>query len=197
MRSPQFPGLRNQHGLWPALEFDGTELVSGECSPALKTDNLAACSIKALFEGKVRLPLTEVRKGLQLFVDSMEGVAGERRRSYVDRLRVEELAFFGAPWPGSSELEKCSEGAGVFRRYGHEPLDFLAKLEEFESILVRLGLVGVGSGQLTSLAERYGVERGRKLREERKKKKKTKGCRKKKGERNGEEKKEEGENIVV
>jgi hypothetical protein len=48
-------------------------------------------------------------------------------------------------------------------------------LEEFESILVRLGLVGVGSGQLTSLAERYGVERGRKLREERKKKKKKNG----------------------
>ncbi|KAE8038257.1 hypothetical protein FH972_010785 [Carpinus fangiana] len=35
------------------------------CSPAEKTDNLTARSIKALFEGKVRLPLTEVRKGLR------------------------------------------------------------------------------------------------------------------------------------
>jgi hypothetical protein len=49
------------------------------------------------------------------------------------------------------------------------------------------GPVGVGSGQLTSLAKRYGVERG---------KKKTEGCGKNKGERN-ERKKEERENIVV
>jgi hypothetical protein len=70
---------------------------------------------------------------------------------------------------GRWELEKCSEGAGVFWRYDHEPLDFLAKLEEFESIFVRSGLVGVGSSQLTSLVKRYGVERGRKLKEERKK----------------------------
>jgi hypothetical protein len=172
------------------LEFDGTKLVSGECSSALKTDNLAARLIRALFEGKVRLPLTEVRKGLQLSSIRWRGSP----ESGTDKLRVEELHGLGR-----RELEKCSEGAGVFRRYSHEPLDFLAKLEEFESILVRLGLVGVGSGQLTSLAERYSVERGRKLREERKKKKKkkTEGCRKKKGERNGKEKKEEGENIVV
>jgi hypothetical protein len=31
--------------------------------------------------------------------------------------------------------------------------------------------VGVGSGQLTPLAKRYGIERGRKLREKKKKKK--------------------------
>jgi hypothetical protein len=47
------------------------------------------------------------------------------------------------------------------------------------------GPVGVGSGQLTSLAKRYGVERGRKLREERKK---TEGSGKNKGERNEKEK---------
>jgi hypothetical protein len=115
-------------------------------------------------EGEIAIDGGEER--FAVVVDSMEGVAGERRRSFVDRLRVEELHGLGR-----RELEKCSEGAGVFRRYSHEPLDFLAKLEEFESILVRLGLVGVGSGQLTSLAERYSVERGRKLREERKKKK--------------------------
>jgi hypothetical protein len=94
---------------------------------------------------------------------------------------------------GRRELEKCSEGVGVFWRYGHEPLDFLAKLEEFESILVRLGLVGVGSGQLTSLVERYGVERGRKLREERGKKKRRATGRKK--EREMERKKRRREKI--
>jgi hypothetical protein len=39
--------------------------VVHQCSPTEKTDNLAARSIRAFFEGKVRLPLTEVRKGLR------------------------------------------------------------------------------------------------------------------------------------
>jgi hypothetical protein len=56
------------------------------------------------------------------------------------------------------------------------------------------GPVGVGSGQLTSLAKRYGVERGRKLREERKKKWRAVGRIK---EREVKRKKEERENIVV
>ena len=43
-----------------ALEFDGTELVSGEISAAAaKTENLAARSTRALLEGKVRLPLVK------------------------------------------------------------------------------------------------------------------------------------------
>jgi hypothetical protein len=93
----------------------------------------------------------------------VEGVIGEQHWSSVDRLRVEELHGLGR-----RELEKCSEGASVFWWYDHEPLDFLAKLEEFESIFVKSGPFGVGSGQLTSLAKRNGVERGRKLREEKK-----------------------------
>jgi hypothetical protein len=36
-------------------------------------------------------------------VDSVEGVAGERRQSFVDKLRVEELHGLGC-----RELEKCS-----------------------------------------------------------------------------------------
>jgi hypothetical protein len=63
--SPQFPGLWNQCGPWPTLEFNGTELVSSKCLPVAKTNNLTARSIRALFKGKVRLPLMEVRKGLQ------------------------------------------------------------------------------------------------------------------------------------
>jgi hypothetical protein len=93
-----------------ALEFDGTELVSGECSPAAKTDNLAARSIRALFEGKVRLPLTEVRKGLRSssirWRGSPESGAGapstdcEWRSSMAwvvgsSRSAVKELAFSG------------------------------------------------------------------------------------------------------
>ena len=43
-----------------ALEFDGTELVSGEISAAAaKTENLAARSTRVLLEGKVRLPLVK------------------------------------------------------------------------------------------------------------------------------------------
>ena len=39
----------------------------------------------------------------------VEGVVGEWRRSFVDRLRVKELHGLGRP-----ELEKCSEGVGIF-----------------------------------------------------------------------------------
>jgi hypothetical protein len=42
----------------------------------------------------------------------VEGVAGERRRSFVDKLRVEELHGLGR-----RELEKCSEGASIFWRF--------------------------------------------------------------------------------
>jgi hypothetical protein len=38
-----------------------------------------------------------------IIVDSVEGVAGERRQSFVDKLRVEELHGLGC-----RELEKCS-----------------------------------------------------------------------------------------
>jgi hypothetical protein len=55
------------------------------------------------------------------------------------------------------------------------------------------GLVGVGSGQLTSLAKRYGIERGRKLREKRKKWRAAGRIK----EREMKRKKEEKENIVV
>ncbi|KAE8023425.1 hypothetical protein FH972_009119 [Carpinus fangiana] len=47
------------------LRRNGWTRCSGECLPVKKTDNLAARSIRALFEGKERLPLTEVRKGLR------------------------------------------------------------------------------------------------------------------------------------
>jgi hypothetical protein len=75
-----------------------------------KTDNLAACSIRALFEGKVRLPLTEVRKGLWSSSirgrGSLESGAGasstncEWRSSMAwfigsSRSAVKELAFSG------------------------------------------------------------------------------------------------------
>jgi hypothetical protein len=47
--------------------------------------------------------------GGAIVVDSVEGVAGERRQSFVDRLRVEELHGLG-----HRELEKCSGAHRLF-----------------------------------------------------------------------------------
>ncbi|KAE8022932.1 hypothetical protein FH972_008691 [Carpinus fangiana] len=51
------------------------------------------------------------KEGFAIVVDSVEGVVGERRRSFVDKLQVEELHGLSL-----RELEKCNEGAGVFWR---------------------------------------------------------------------------------
>ena len=47
-----------------------------------------------------------------IVVDSVEGVAGERHRSFVDRLQVDELHGLRR-----QELEKCREGDSVFWRF--------------------------------------------------------------------------------
>ena len=81
------------------LRRNGWTRCFGECSPEEKTDNLVMRSIKALFEGKVRLPLTEVRKGLRSSSIWWRGSPELRRQIVSGR----------ALWPGSSGAREVQQ----------------------------------------------------------------------------------------
>ncbi|KAE8008679.1 hypothetical protein FH972_005171 [Carpinus fangiana] len=74
---------------------------------ATKVSNFDSDKSDGIFECKIAVDGGE--EGFAIVDDSVEGVAKERRQSFIDRLQVEELHGLSR-----RELEKCSEGASVF-----------------------------------------------------------------------------------